>query len=65
MSEHEDGDPGFRVTLKDVYSEVRSLRDVLDNRLRKIESQIAAQWVVVGIIIVGLGAMLARSFTLS
>lgn len=35
----------------------------VDERLRKVEAQIAAQWVVVGIVIVALGALLAKSFT--
>ena len=62
MTEPHD-DPGFRVTIKDVYQEVRALRDTLDGRLSRVEAQIAAQWVVVGIVVVALGALLARTLT--
>lgn len=62
MAEPHD-DPGFRVTIKDVYQEVRALRDTLDGRLSRVEAQIAAQWVVVGIVVVALGALLARTLT--
>lgn len=61
----EEQDPGFKVTIRDVYDELKSLRAILDDRLRKIEVQIAAQWVVVGIVIVGLGAMFARVINLA
>jgi hypothetical protein len=64
MTEHEDLDPGFRVTIKDVYMEVRALKDIIDGRLRKVEAQIAAQWVVVGIIIVAVGALAVRGITI-
>lgn len=63
MADNHDTDPGFRVTIKDVYQEVRALRDTLDGRLSRVEAQIAAQWVVVGIVVVGLGALLARTLT--
>jgi hypothetical protein len=59
----EENDPGFKVTIKDVYLEVRDLRATLDSRLSRVESQIAAQWVVVGIVIVALGAVFARTLT--
>lgn len=55
--------PGFIVTLRDVYDAVSDLREDQDVRLRKLEAQIAAQWVVIGIIIVGLGAVLAKTLT--
>jgi len=64
MSEHDEGEVGFRVTIKDVYLEVRSLKDIIDGRLRKVEAQIAAQWVVVGIIIVAVGGLAVRGITL-
>jgi hypothetical protein len=64
MTEHEDLEPGFRVTIKDVYMEVRALKDIIDGRLRKVEAQIAAQWVVVGIIIVAVGTLAVRGITI-
>lgn len=72
----EPNDAGYRVTLKDVDTKVdtfaRETRDdlqkILDRlpedahaRIRRLEAQMAAQWVVVGIVIVGLGSLLARS----
>lgn len=71
MAERDETEPAFRVTLKDVYLDVQSIKKLIGERLpedigprlRKVENQIAAQWVVVGIIVVGLGAMLARTFT--
>ena len=55
-------EPGFRVTLKDVYVEVQGIKSILDERLRKIEQQVAAQWVVVGIVIVALGGITIKAF---
>lgn len=34
-----------------------------DDRLRKLEIQISAQWVIVGLMVTGVGAMVARVFT--
>jgi len=59
MSEQQDG-PGFTITLRTVYDEVKGLRNDLDARVRKIEIQISAQWVVIGIIAAGLGAAFGR-----
>lgn len=60
-------DPGFKVTVKDVYLEVQKILERLPDdahaRLRRVESQIAAQWVVIGIVIVGIGAVIARVLT--
>lgn len=61
MSASDDNGPGFRVTLKDVYTKLEQIESSINDRLRKVEVQIAAQWVVVGIVIVGLGALLART----
>lgn len=66
-----DETPGFRVTLKDVYEELQEVKttlanrlpDDVDSRLRRVENQIAAQWVVVGIVVVALGALLTRTLT--
>lgn len=58
-----DEEPGFRVTLKDVYDEVKALRGDWDARIRKIEVQIGAQWVVIGIVIVALGAAFTKMLT--
>lgn len=68
MSDPSSADnPGYRVTLKDVDQKVNQILERLPDdahqRLRKLESQAAAQWVVVGIIVVGLGALLARVLT--
>lgn len=63
MTEHEEPEVGFRVTIKDVYLEVRALKDIIDGRLRKVEAQVSAQWVVVGIIIVGLGGLFAQAIS--
>ncbi len=61
-------DPGFKVTIKDVYIAVGDLGKKVDekfdattNKLSSHAAQIAAQWVVISIVIVGLGAVLARS----
>lgn len=62
MTEPHD-DPGFRVTIKDVYFAVEKLAEKLDGRLSSLERQVAAQWVVVGIVIVSLGAVLTRTLT--
>ena len=63
-------DPGFRVTIKDVYIAVGELGDKVDKKFDSVgeklashASQIAAQWVVISIVIVGLGALLARSLS--
>lgn len=63
MTEHEEPEVGFRVTIKDVYLEVRALKDIIDGRLRRVEEQVAAQKVVIGIIIVGLGGLFAQAIT--
>jgi len=60
---NDNDEPGFKVTLKDVYDEVKALRGDWDARIRKIEVQIGAQWVVIGIVIVALGAAAAKIFT--
>lgn len=56
-------DPGFRVTLKDVWNKLEAIEQSIDDRLRKVEIQVGAQWVVVGIVTVGLGALITRAFT--
>jgi hypothetical protein len=58
-------EPGFRVTLKDVWEKLDKIEGAIDDRLRKVEIQVGAQWVVVGIVTVGLGALVARAFTLA
>lgn len=55
-----DDQPGFRVTLKDVYDEVKALRGDWDARIRKIEVQIGAQWIVIGIVVAGITAMFVK-----
>lgn len=64
---NDPSDPGFKVTVKDVYNDVQKilerLPDDLHNRMRKVEVQIAAQWVVVGLVVVGLGGLITRAFT--
>ncbi len=63
-------EPGFKVTIRDVYDDVQELKQIVaerlpedvNSRLRKAEAQIAAQWVVVSIVIVGLGASLVKAF---
>jgi hypothetical protein len=56
-------DPGFRVTLRDVWEKLDKIEGAIDDRLRKVEIQVGAQWVVVGIVVVALGAMFARVLT--
>lgn len=68
MSESEPADnPGYRVTLKDVDEKVNQilarLPDDAHVRLRKLEAQVAAQWVVVGIVILALGGLFSASLT--
>jgi TRAP-type mannitol/chloroaromatic compound transport system permease large subunit len=66
----QSNDPGFKVTLKDVYTDVQELKELVatrlpedvQTRLRKVESQIAAQWVVVGIVIAAIGGLVAKAF---
>jgi len=68
-------EPAVKVTLTAIYedqqdmkSEIQDLKrmlaerlpDRLHDRLGKLEAQVTAQWVVVGIVIVGLGGMLAK-----
>lgn len=65
MTADHESDPGFKVTVKDVYTEVRDVKTMLDERLRKVESQIAAQWVVVAIIVAAIGGLLVRSITMT
>lgn len=73
MNAHDPEEPGFRVTLKDVYNDVQAIKRLIGERLpedlgprlRKVEIQIAAQWVVVGIVIVALGALASRALTIT
>lgn len=58
----EEPEPFTKVTLGMVYSEVKSLREEIGGELAKIKAQLAAQWVVVGIVIVALGGVAARTF---
>ena len=58
----EEAEPFTKVTLGMVYSEVKSLREEIGGELAKIKAQLAAQWVVVGIVIVALGGVAARTF---
>ena len=60
MSEEEE--PYTKVTLGMVYTEIQSLRKDIGGELSKIKAQLAAQWVVVGIIIVALGGVASRTF---
>jgi hypothetical protein len=55
-------EPFTKVTLGMVYTEVKGLREEVSGELSKIKAQLAAQWVVVSIIIVALGGVAARSF---
>lgn len=55
-------EPFTKVTLGMVYSEVKSLREEIGGELAKIKAQLAAQWVVVGIVIVALGGLATRTF---
>lgn len=72
-AQHEPEEPAFRVTLKEVFNDVQEIKRLvserlpedLGTRLRKVEIQIAAQWVVVGIVIVALGAIASRALTLT
>lgn len=67
----EPNEPGFRVTLKDVYNDVQSIKTLIaerlpedvQSRLRKVEIQVGAQWVVVGIVVAVLGALVTRALT--
>jgi hypothetical protein len=74
MPEPADG-PGYRVTLKDVDKKVDDLatetragmQKILDRlpdnahvRLRKLESQMAAQWIVTSIAIVAIGGLVTK-----
>ena len=71
-------DSGYRVTLRDVDKKVdelakesrKGIEDILARlpddahvRFRRLEAAVASQWVVIGIVVVGLGALLARSLT--
>ena len=71
-------DAGYRVTLRDVDKKVdelakesrKGIEDILARlpddahvRFRRLEAAVASQWVVIGIVVVGLGALLARSLT--
>jgi len=58
----EPEEPFTKVTLGMVYTEVKSLREEIGGELSKIKAQLAAQWVVVGIVIVALGGVAARTF---
>ena len=58
----EEEEPYTKVTLGMVFVEVKSLREEIGGELSKIKAQLAAQWVVVGIVIVALGGLAARSF---
>lgn len=51
---------GFTITAKDIYDEVKALRTESDLRIRKIEAQLAAQWVVISILTVGVGAAVSQ-----
>lgn len=74
MSDPTSEIPGYRVTIKDVDKKVDDLAienrkgiaeilarlpDDAHARLRKVEIQIAAQWVVFGLIIAAVGVLIA------
>jgi hypothetical protein len=65
----EENEPIVKVTLTTIYDKLLDLDKKVDpmvshsERLRKVEQQLAAQWVVVGIVVVALGGMLVRVFT--
>lgn len=71
MNTPESPEPGFKVTIKDVWSDVQELKRIVAERLpedgqarlRKLEIQVGSQWVVIGIVIVGLGAAVVKAFT--
>lgn len=69
---------GYRVTLKDVDEKVNKLAaenregmakilerlpDDAQARLRKVEIQMAAQWVVFGLVIVAVGSLSVQALT--
>lgn len=64
-------DPGFRVTLKDVYNDVQDLKKIVAERLpddmparvRRLEVQMGAQWVIVSIVIATVGALVSQALT--
>lgn len=58
----EEEEPFTKVTLGMVYTEVKGLREEVSGELSKIKAQLAAQWVVVSIVIVALGGLAARTF---
>lgn len=58
----EEEEPFTKITLGMVYTEVKSLREDIGGELSKIKAQLAAQWVVVSIVIVALGGLAARTF---
>lgn len=73
----EDTEPAVRVTLTTIWNEGQAtkaeVQDVkrmiaerlpegIGERVRKLEAQVAAQWVVVGLVVVGIGGLLTRTF---
>lgn len=78
MSDPTSEIPGYRVTIKDVDVKVDALAeanrkgiaeilarlpDDAQARLRKVEIQIGAQWVVFGLIIAAVGTLIAQALT--
>lgn len=74
----DDSTTSYRVTLRDVDKKVddmggqlADLRTLIseripqgvDERLRKVEAQVAAQWVVVGIALASIGGLVVKVLT--
>lgn len=65
-------EPSVRVTLSSIYEKLLDMDRKLDpvpglvndhaSRLRKLEVQVAVQWVAFGIIVAGVGAALIKAF---
>ena len=67
----EQSEPGFKVTIKDVYTDVQEVKTIIaqrlpedvNARLRKAEQQIAALWVLFSIGCVVIGGVALKAFT--
>jgi len=62
MPVEQQAEVGVTITLKDIYRLLIENNTIASERIRKLEIQVAAQWVVIGIITVAIGAAVSKVF---
>lgn len=51
---------GVMVTLRDIYNSVKEIDNKLDDELGKLKTQVAAQWVIHGIMVAAIVSLVTR-----